>query len=232
MSDRYVGLDLGQVSDYTALAVLRRDGVAPKPAYGLEHLQRVRGMAYVGTPQAPGVVEAVKARLVAEPALCGCHMAVDRTGVGRPVVDAFRAAGLPCALWAVTLTAGQDVRQEGLDLWVPKKDLVGAAQALLSSGRLVLDSKLSLAETLRTELKNFAVKVTAAGNETFASWREGQHDDLVFAVALACWLAERFPPFVRGSVVSGGRMAMPRGVFGGAAGRAGGADARRMPAKW
>jgi hypothetical protein len=30
-----------------------------------------------------------------------------------------------------------------------------------------------------------------AGNETFESWRERDHDDLVFAVALACWWADR-----------------------------------------
>jgi hypothetical protein len=230
MSSHYVGLDLGQAADYSAIAVLNR-GPEAAPVYTLEHLQRVRGMPYVGVPGRPGVVEAVKGRLVTEPNLRGCQMVVDRTGVGRAVVDAFRAAGMPCVLWAVTITSGQNVRQEQLDLFVPKKDLVGTAQALLSSGRLLLDSKMTLSETLRQELKNFAVKITETGGETFASWREGQHDDLVFAVALACWLAERFPPFVKGSVVSGGRMEIPRGVFGGT-GRAGGADARRMPTKW
>jgi hypothetical protein len=34
------------------------------------------------------------------------------------------------------------------------------------------------------------VKVSAAGNEAFTGWRERDHDDLVLAVALACWLAE------------------------------------------
>jgi hypothetical protein len=29
--------------------------------------------------------------------------------------------------------------------------------------------------------------MTAAGNETFESWRERDHDDLVLSVALACW---------------------------------------------
>jgi hypothetical protein len=37
------------------------------------------------------------------------------------------------------------------------------------------------------------VKITAAANETFAAWREGAHDDLVLAVALACWHADRAP---------------------------------------
>ena len=32
---------------------------------------------------------------------------------------------------------------------------------------------------------------TGAGNLQYAVWREGKHDDLVFAVALACWDAQR-----------------------------------------
>jgi hypothetical protein len=45
------------------------------------------------------------------------------------------------------------------------------------------------------ELQQFQVKVTAAAHETFGVWRDGQHDDLVLAVALACWWSERTPPF-------------------------------------
>jgi hypothetical protein len=36
-----------------------------------------------------------------------------------------------------------------------------------------------------------AVKITPATNEVFGAWREGQHDDLVLAVAIAVWQAER-----------------------------------------
>jgi len=35
------------------------------------------------------------------------------------------------------------------------------------------------------------VKVTTAGNETFEAWRERDHDDLVLAVGIAAWVAER-----------------------------------------
>jgi hypothetical protein len=34
------------------------------------------------------------------------------------------------------------------------------------------------------------VKITEELNETFESWRERDHDDLVLAVALAAWAAE------------------------------------------
>jgi len=43
------------------------------------------------------------------------------------------------------------------------------------------------AEVLVNELLNFEVKITAAANDVYGAWREGTHDDLVLAVALACW---------------------------------------------
>jgi hypothetical protein len=61
-------------------------------------------------------------------------------------------------------------------------------QATLSTGRLKIAERLPFAEQLRTELINFRMKVTPAANEVFEA-RQGQHDDLVLAVAVALWLA-------------------------------------------
>ena len=36
----------------------------------------------------------------------------------------------------------------------------------------------------------FKRRVTPAGHEQMASWRESVHDDLVLATALACWWRE------------------------------------------
>jgi hypothetical protein len=217
------GLDLGQLSDYTALALVER---APVPG-GRQRLA-LRGLVRypLGTPYAApgspggGVVERVRARLSGPPA-AGCILAVDQTGVGRPVVDLIRAAGLPVgALVPVTITAGQQARQEadprGLPQWlVPKKDLVGLLLALFGTGRLVIAPGLALADALRQEVFAFRSKVTLAGNESFAAWRERDHDDLVLAVALACWAAENFPAVVPGAVGTGrGRLpGLPHGVF-------------------
>jgi hypothetical protein len=74
---------------------------------------------------------------------------------------------------------------------VPKLELVSTVQALLSGGRLKIVPALALAELLQKELLNFQVKITDSANETFGAWREGAHDDLVLAVALAAWLCER-----------------------------------------
>jgi hypothetical protein len=69
--------------------------------------------------------------------------------------------------------------------------LVGSVQSALQSGRLKIAKRLAMAETLKKELLNFQVKITAAANEAFGAWRENIHDDLVLAVAMAIWLGER-----------------------------------------
>jgi len=61
-----------------------------------------------------------------------------------------------------------------------------------SAGRLKFGKQLKLASVVQRELGTFVEKITPAGNQTFAAdWREGQHDDLVLAVALALWLGEK-----------------------------------------
>jgi hypothetical protein len=58
---------------------------------------------------------------------------------------------------------------------------------LLQRGGLRIAADLRDGPTLLTELMAMQVKVSTAGNEQFAAWREGAHDDLVLALALACW---------------------------------------------
>ena len=43
------------------------------------------------------------------------------------------------------------------------------------------------AAVLVQELENFQVKLSELGHDSYGTWRENQHDDLVLAVALACW---------------------------------------------
>jgi hypothetical protein len=46
---------------------------------------------------------------------------------------------------------------------------------------------------LARELVNFRFKVTSKGPEDALDWREGPDDDLVLALAIAAWQAERNP---------------------------------------
>ncbi|WDS36083.1 hypothetical protein [Pseudoxanthomonas sp.] len=57
-------------------------------------------------------------------------------------------------------------------------------QALLHSGDLRIPRALPDAAVLTRELQEFRVKYTEAGNATFNA-REGEHDDLVLALAIA-----------------------------------------------
>ncbi len=114
----------------------------------------------------------------------------DRTGVGRPVVDVLRAAELS----PVTITGGDVVTQDGRDFRVPKRDLVSAVQVLLQSERLKIARALPEASMMTGELLAFKVSINLRGHDSYGNdagqWRENPHNDLVLAVALACWYGE------------------------------------------
>ena len=81
----------------------------------------------------------------------------------------------------------------GGGLRVPKRDLASAPLVLMQKGQLKIAEGLELAPVLKRELLNFKVKINiATGHDSYEAWREGDHDDLVLAVAMACWCGERY----------------------------------------
>jgi hypothetical protein len=57
---------------------------------------------------------------------------------------------------------------------------------------------MRLVPELVKELENFKVKVsTRTAHDSYEAWRESDHDDLVLALALACWWRERRSQAVR-----------------------------------
>jgi hypothetical protein len=179
----FTGLDLGQSQDPTALAIADCEGEIANRVCLVRHLQRwPLGTSYTDIADD---METIMLR----PQMTGAKLIVDHTGVGRGVVDIFRVKPALKSLYAVTITGGDAVNHDGRNWRVPKKDLVGIVQVLLQGGRLKIAPALPEAETLVRELQLFQMKITDAGNETFGAWRSGQHDDLVLAVALACWAA-------------------------------------------
>jgi hypothetical protein len=113
----------------------------------------------------------------------------DATGVGGPVIDLLKAADLGCELVAVTITGADRASRAGGGYRVPKKELVVGLQVMLETGALRIAAGLKEGETFAKELTGMRVKVTPARHEQFGAWREGTHDDLVLAAALACWRA-------------------------------------------
>ena len=129
----FVGVDLGQSRDYTAIAALERAELTgefdpamfarrKKVALRLRYLERVP----LGTPY-PDIVERVK-RTTKAPELAGrCQVAVDATGVGRPVVDLLRKAGLGATIMPAIITGGAAESLNNGYYSVPKRDLVERA---------------------------------------------------------------------------------------------------------
>src|SRR5437868_4626163 len=88
--DYFLGCDLGQSQDFTALAALERtqaEGTRPGTwTYTVRGLKRFElGSRY------PSIVRDV-VELVSTKPLAGCVLGIDQTGVGAAVVDMFREA--------------------------------------------------------------------------------------------------------------------------------------------
>ncbi len=197
----YVGLDLGQRHDPTAIAIVERLELAQAWQATAFHSLRVRHLERValGTPY-PGVVARVR-EIVRK--IGACALVVDGTGVGAPVVDMLRAAGLGCEITAVTITGGEQQRNKGASAWsVPKRDLLALVQVLLERNELRLAKGLRELGPLVRELTDVRSTTRANGRERLGADGCGEHDDLVIALALACWRAVR-------SQIGHGRMPVP-----------------------
>jgi hypothetical protein len=193
-------LDLGQSRDFTAIAMLERaeltgefDAVMrawrKKVALRLRYLERVP----LGTPY-PEIVERVS-RTTRAPELAGrCHLVVDATGVGRPVVDLLRRARVEAMILPAIITAGAAESLSKGYYGVPKRELITGLQVVLQRGGLQIAAGLKHGPDLVAEMAAMRVKVGCGGQEQYGAWREGTHDDLVFAVALACWAARKMYP--------------------------------------
>jgi hypothetical protein len=218
---RIVGVDLGQQRDPTAIAVVERGYVPSGPLYNahyfykgreihaarepvsleyhVRHLERPPlGTSYVDVVER--ILELLKSLGDEE-----IVIAVDTTGVGRPVADWLKVRlnewldedeGTRIDAAWITITGGDSVTkvgEAGGGLRVPKRDLASAPLVLMQNGQLKIAAEMPLSETLKRELLSFRVKINiATGHDSYEAWREGDHDDLVLAVAMACWCGERY----------------------------------------
>jgi len=115
------GLDLGQAADFTALAVLEQslgpDWLRPERKvrhYAVRHLQRFP----LGTPYT--TVCTRMSAMFADRPLAGSTLAVDQTGVGRPVVDMMKRSRINARIVPVTITGGHRATPGEAGWLVPK----------------------------------------------------------------------------------------------------------------
>ena len=186
-----VGVDLGQQRDHSAIVVVERDAAGRR-------LVRSAARVPLGTPY-PLVVARVRETVQHEELWGCCALAVDGTGVGRPVVEMLREAGLGCEISAVSMTSGglsgggPGRAQGGRTPWysVPKRDLLAGVQVLLERRELRISRAMEGVGSLARELKDMQQQVGARGKVRLGADGAGQHDDLVIALSLACWRAGR-----------------------------------------
>jgi hypothetical protein len=191
----YVGLDLGQSNDFTAIAVVEDTGEGD---LHLRHLERYA----LGTPY-PEQADRVE-RLMRRPELVATWtdpweptlkralpvLVVDATGVGKAVVDLLKERNL--RFEAVTITGGNSMGVSRGGVSVPKRDLVAALEVPFHSGDLKVAEGLADWPALKQELLSFRRKINLkTAHDSYEHWRSSDHDDLVLACALACWKCRR-----------------------------------------
>ena len=202
----FVGFDIGQAQEFSAIAIVEKTVPANLPpehiTYAVRHLDRF----------APGTTYATMLEALTQvyqtPELKNACLVIDQTGVGKPAVDLFCKTGRAPSYRRVVITAGQHAFHDDAGAWnVPKKDLVSHLQLLLQARRIRVAAELPQSQLLMKELQNFQMKVTLNPTDSVMAWREGIHDDLVLAVAIAVWMAERTSTYTgpMAFIIGGGR---------------------------
>jgi hypothetical protein len=183
-----LGADIGKKTDPTAIVVVEHDERHGRMHYVARHVERLElGLPY---PQiADRIAEVAKTLRIwskggtfgGNPV--GVDVYVDATGVGTPVVDLLDDRGIrPIPVYFT----GTDkrIRHSDGSVAMGKAWLVGRLQVLFQANRIHLPNTPE-AKALVKELLAYEVRVTPAANLAAGVFRNGEHDDLVTALALA-----------------------------------------------
>ena len=146
----FLGVDLAKHVDFTVMTILDGDG-------NQVYWNRINQFDWPYQKQ-----------LIAEIAKSyGAKVLIDSTGIGDPIFDDLRRAGLDITGYKFTSES--------------KRQLVEALMLSLEQEKIRL-----LSEPIQiNEMKMFGYEITASGIKYNAP--EGKHDDCVFALALANW---------------------------------------------
>lgn len=119
------------------------------------------------------------------------QLVIDYTGVGSVVFDMFR--GSRPAVHGILFTGGEKATLEGAVWHVPKQDLVALLQVAVQNQMIHVPKSVSQGPLLAQELQNCTQRITKAGSTRYGTpdWREQEHDDIVFATAIALWYSEK-----------------------------------------
>jgi hypothetical protein len=183
MSKFIAGLSRGLANDYTTLAVVATFGEYEiNKRYNLRLLERFKGIS------SEKLVEQVMAFINKKPLKENTSIAVDVAGFGKTLVDTFAKTKLQYVM--VSVTEDDAVISEEVNHRVSKKELISNLQFLFISERLRVKQDLPLSNIFIKELLGYRLKNTSQDHENQRVSKERNHDDLVFALALACWYGQ------------------------------------------
>src|SRR5882724_1394259 len=176
----FVAVDLGRQECHSAFVVVERieekptelmdilRGVGVRIRYVIRQAERMA----LGTPYTE-VVKRVKSVVGQLAATRGrVVLVVDESGVGAPVVEAMRAAGMECSLYAIVISSGQQATAKS----VPRVELLTKMKMMVERGELELAAGCLHGEQLKRELVHLKLSGGGAGDG-------GERDDLALALA-------------------------------------------------
>ena len=192
-----IGLDMGLSAQHTALAAIEQEVLCQR-SHGTkcgELRLRLLDRLPLGTsyPEIVGKVQEIIEAVRKQEGGTTSDLVVGITG-GRGILSLMDDEGLSPI--AVTITGATGETEAKSDAWrIAKVELVSNLQLQYQMRKLKTAKGLDLADTFVEEMMSFKLKAPALSTDDFEAWREGAHDDLVFAVALAVWRGSRHVPF-------------------------------------
>jgi hypothetical protein len=194
-----VGLSVGQGGQPSGVAILEKSKAPPQPAsYTCRYLRR-----WLPPDTAYPKIMSALANMLLDARLGKCDLIVEAGQSISAVLGMLKKKGLHAAIRGVEVKAsGAEGLSDGI--WkVTKGSLIETARLVLQEHRLTFDSRMppEVAATtppvqiIYQAMLSYPYNKTPPANEAFAS-RDGEHDDLVLPVALACWFGERRKPIV------------------------------------
>ena len=202
----FLGLDLAQRQDFTALATLElKWTVAGKDMATWEHVWTpsliIRSLDRYELAQSYSTYEdAAKERVSsirAHDATSEIHLALDAAGPGGPIVDDLRASNIDASIHPITITGGAYPSNSTHGANVPRRALVSRTLLLMERGTLQAQPGVEN----WTELCEELLRLRAGDSHSTA------HDDLAIALTLAVWQAATHAP-----EILPGRKPIPRSI--------------------
>jgi hypothetical protein len=191
----FVGVDLGQRMDYTAVAVLEQHyDERGRSFYETGWLKRFPLMTRYSSIAKQLKKLDTKLRLRAakqEKSLMLTYL-VDAGGVGNAAVELCEVELPNADIYRCFITGGlhATVDSREREIRIPKFQLVSTLVALFDSERIHFPKDAKYIEAMVEELESYEVHVSESGNEQYAA-RSSRHDDLICAVSLPAWYSQQ-----------------------------------------